>query len=58
MAFKRPLQSSLNEFRETYNDHVIRRQKNVNLPTGYSPNIMYENPELFGKGMSVEYLTL
>lgn len=51
MAFNRPLQESLNNYRITYNAHRIRKQgKDVQLPTGHSPDVMWENPQLFGKG--------
>ena len=56
MAFSDVLQGSLNSFREAHNDHVIRKQRNVDLPTGQSPNTMWQHPELFNTGSDLQRL--
>jgi hypothetical protein len=50
IAFSSMIQASLNQFRENHNAHNIRKQKNVDLPSGYSPAVMWENPAMFTTG--------
>lgn len=47
-AFSNMLQSSLNSFMEVHNLTRIRKQTKVHLPTGYSPNDIFSQPEMFG----------
>lgn len=51
LAFSSPVQKSLDEFRANHNAHRIRKQTGVDLPTGYSPDVMWQNPALFKTGM-------
>lgn len=51
MAFSDVLQASLNAFKEAHNQHVIRKQHGVDLPTGHSPETMWQHPELFETGL-------
>ena len=42
------IQEKLNFIKEHYNDHRIRKQKGVELPTGCKPNFAFSCPEGFG----------
>lgn len=49
-VFSPMVQDSLNQYRETHNMNVIRKQKGLKLPSGYSPNHMYEHHALLNAG--------
>ncbi|KAJ7149797.1 hypothetical protein C8R43DRAFT_1096870 [Mycena crocata] len=42
------VQGELDHFTELWNSHVIRRQRNKSMPSGFSPNELYAHPEHFG----------
>ena len=41
-----------------YNQHKIRRQKGVTLPTGAAPEDMYNHPDLYGENKIFCFVTL
>ncbi|KAJ7105543.1 hypothetical protein C8R44DRAFT_942644, partial [Mycena epipterygia] len=42
------VQVSLDDFVEYWNNHKIRTQRNKQLPSGFSPNYIYDFPDKFG----------
>lgn len=44
------VQDSLNQYRETHNANPIRKQKGLDVPSGHSPNYMWENCTMFNVG--------
>jgi hypothetical protein len=42
------VQGELDHFTERWNSHIIRRRRNKLIPSGVSPNELYEHPEYFG----------
>lgn len=49
-VFSGMVQDSLNQYRDTHNANVIRKQKGLELPSGHSPNYMWENCAMFDVG--------
>lgn len=42
------VQHAVDEFIQYWNDHKTRKQKSSNLPSGTSPNLIFDFPENYG----------
>ncbi|KAK3084887.1 hypothetical protein FSP39_020804 [Pinctada imbricata] len=48
-CFKSPMQKHLDAFKDYWNSHRIRSQRDVESPTGVAPDVLYHQAELFGR---------